>query len=650
VPPRQPGMAGGQSPQPGMAGGQPQQPGMVGGPSPQMGMAADQSLPMTGPAGNKLTQDEILMVKWARKGAERVRNGELVCDGKLRCADKDKQCGSIVSMKVHKHCQQEVYTTMNSLTLTGAAAGDTLMYFLHWSVNLQPQAAFPIFRISGENCLALKGVFKASSSEDSGGTIQCLLFSEMFDMEVVVSKEVASKSQCSPGQLVAFNAHLAEDGVPHATAVKPCEVEYDPPPGDLMQKPMSPNVPQIPGSKTPVALEVQELAQSVVQCMMQIQNNVNQNPMNTMSPMNTMNNMGGHNPMGGPPRRPTSLGQRFAGVIKTFNTVGNYAFIQCDALKGQYDKDVWCRGDLITGRSIGETVEFELGLNLKGQPQAMNIQPLGAPQLPGPQGNMLALTQGKGNSQGSATPEKSMNGPVAPEHKIAPGKSKWDQKPDDMASQQKTTPQPAGSQQQSTSQPGMSAEKRIEGLQRLQSMLLSTGKKVGCVVSYSAEIGCGFLRYISSSEQVFFGVDQNQEIAKQSAPESGEGCLFELGQKNSGEACAVNVLLLRGANADRMLQMSASFPLYTGGEAANGQQQQQPQQQSQQQQTPQQQGQQSSQQKPAASGEPQPAKSEPQPEKPEKQEDKMQQDLLQQQILQQLPGPKTQPEPAPSYM
>merc|ERR1719487_3051973 len=94
--------------------------------------------------------------------------------------------------------------------------------------------------------------------------------------------------------------------------------------------------------------------------------------------------MGDH--MGGPPRRPTSLGQRFTGVIKTFNTVGNYAFIQCDALKGQYDKDVWCRGDLITGRSIGETVSFELGLNLKGQPQAMNLQPLGAPQ-----GNMLAI-------------------------------------------------------------------------------------------------------------------------------------------------------------------------------------------------------------------------------------------------------------------
>merc|ERR550537_1938559 len=120
--------------------------------------------------------------------------------------------------------------------------------------------------------------------------------------------------------------------------------------------------------------------------------------MNQMGPMNQMGD-----PAGGLGRRPTSLGQRYTGVIKSINTVGNYAFIGCDALKGQYDKDVWCRGDLITGRNIGETVSFELGLNLKGQPQAMNLQSLGGAAP----GNMLALTQGLGSPQGSGP---SMNG------------------------------------------------------------------------------------------------------------------------------------------------------------------------------------------------------------------------------------------------
>merc|ERR1711959_551908 len=108
--------------------------------------------------------------------------------------------------------------------------------------------------------------------------------------------------------------------------------------------------------------------------------------MNRMNSMNVMDQGPMGDQMGGPPRRPTSSGQRFTGVIKTFNTVGNYAFIQCDALKGQYDKDVWCRGDLITGRNIGETISFELGLNLKGQPQAMNIKSLDGS---GPPGGML---------------------------------------------------------------------------------------------------------------------------------------------------------------------------------------------------------------------------------------------------------------------
>merc|ERR1719316_1524702 len=160
-------------------------------------------------------------------------------------------------------------------------------------------------------------------------------------------------------------------------------------------------------------------------------------------------------------------------------------------------------------------------------------------------------------------------------------------------------------------------------------MLLSTGKKVGRVVSYSADIGCGFLQYISSTEQVFFGVDQNLEIAKQAAPESGEGCLFEVGQKNSGEACAVNVLLLRGTNAERMLQMSASFPPYTAESAtANGSQQQQQQQQ------------------PVAQNQEAKAATE-QPAKPEPKAGSQQE--LQQQLLKQL-EPPTQSEPAQQYM
>lgn len=412
-----------------------------------------------------------------------------------------------------------------------------------------------------------------------------------------------------------------------------------------------------------------------------MQNNFNPN-MNSMSPMNQGPMNQGANPMNamdpgamGPYRKPQTTGQKHTGVIRTFNSAGNYAFIQCDALKSQFEgKDVWCRGDLLVGKNIGETIVFELGLNLKGQPQALSIMSAmdGAPQGP-PQGGMLALTQGMG-AQSGGTP--ATNGGQAVQQNLPPRKSKWDQKSDDMAkpptpapgpaqqqaespaapqqappqkqtaSEQQTAPQQEAVPQQGALQKGTSPEeqKKVDGFQRLQSMLLSTGKKVGRVVSYSAEIGCGFLQYISSSEQVFFGVDQNEEIAKQSAPESGEGCLFELGRKNSGEACAVNVLLLRGANAERMLQMSASFPPYMGEAGmVNGQQQQPPSQQ-----------QQSSQPQQPVGGESQPAKSEAQPGQPQQQQqqdDKTQQQLLQQQLLQQLPAPETETKPAqPSYM
>merc|ERR1712217_335099 len=72
--------------------------------------------------------------------------------------------------------------------------------------------------------------------------------------------------------------------------------------------------------------------------------------------------------------KPTPTGKAYSGVIKSFNEINNYGFIDCEEVKNEYGFDVFVHGIQLSGQTVGETVYFELGINSKGQPQAVNVQ------------------------------------------------------------------------------------------------------------------------------------------------------------------------------------------------------------------------------------------------------------------------------------
>ena len=52
-----------------------------------------------------------------------------------------------------------------------------------------------------------------------------------------------------------------------------------------------------------------------------------------------------------------------------------YGFIHCQDKKSEYGMDVFCSAGAVSGCEVGETVEFDVMLNNKGQPQAHNVKP-----------------------------------------------------------------------------------------------------------------------------------------------------------------------------------------------------------------------------------------------------------------------------------
>lgn len=79
----------------------------------------------------------------------------------------------------------------------------------------------------------------------------------------------------------------------------------------------------------------------------------------------------------GSKRRPASTGEQLRGVIKSANISGNYGFIACESVKEQYGRDVYCPGEFLLGKQVGEAVIFELGMNSKGQPQVVHLASTG---------------------------------------------------------------------------------------------------------------------------------------------------------------------------------------------------------------------------------------------------------------------------------
>lgn len=88
-----------------------------------------------------------------------------------------------------------------------------------------------------------------------------------------------------------------------------------------------------------------------------------------------------HPGAGAPKRRPESTGEVFVGVVKSCSQ--KFGFITCDEITQAYGCDCFCLGEQLFGHfNQGDMVEFEVGINDKGQPQAINISypdPAGGP-------------------------------------------------------------------------------------------------------------------------------------------------------------------------------------------------------------------------------------------------------------------------------
>lgn len=72
---------------------------------------------------------------------------------------------------------------------------------------------------------------------------------------------------------------------------------------------------------------------------------------------------------------PQFFEERQKGVMKSVFPDKGFAYIECEKLKGKYERDVWvhimrCPEDI----EVGQTVSFKLALNYQGHPQALDVK------------------------------------------------------------------------------------------------------------------------------------------------------------------------------------------------------------------------------------------------------------------------------------
>jgi cold shock CspA family protein len=72
-----------------------------------------------------------------------------------------------------------------------------------------------------------------------------------------------------------------------------------------------------------------------------------------------------------PYRRPEPTGKAFSGTVKSRSA--GYGFIECMEVRAEYNSDVYTHISELKSHQPGETVYFELALNTRGQPQALNV-------------------------------------------------------------------------------------------------------------------------------------------------------------------------------------------------------------------------------------------------------------------------------------
>mmetsp|Transcript_59768 Transcript_59768/g.107320 ORF Transcript_59768/g.107320 Transcript_59768/m.107320 type:complete len:270 (+) Transcript_59768:1-810(+) len=231
----------------------------------------------------------------------------------------DQNCGYIDCKAVKDRVGMDVYVSVEVLARSQAGPGDLVAFCLGFS-ETRPEAAFPLLRLKSgvPGTFALKGIFKTTPA---GGFIECAEIKNLLDRDVYVGKDLASKLEA--GSLVSVNVVLNREGKPNALEAAPCDESWAPTPGDLTQQ---------------VIIEPGQAG----------------------------------------PAKPVGTGQFTTGRIKSFNPGNNYGFITSDDAQAVFNCDVFLHGRELAGKNlqVGDMVQFEVGLNAAGKPQAVNVQAL----------------------------------------------------------------------------------------------------------------------------------------------------------------------------------------------------------------------------------------------------------------------------------
>jgi len=298
------------------------------------------------------------------KTALKVAAGEKLFNGVIRMFNPEKKSGFIDCKDTQYQFAQDVYVFQDVLERGLAGPGDKVCFFLHWSAKGQPQASSPLLRImhSAEGQYALKGHYKPREGADFGFII-CEETREFFDRDVYVNKDIAVTLEA--GQPVSFNCYLNRDGLPNAEEVVPCEEEWLPVPGDLsiaQQVDTGKGKGKGKGGKGDDAGKGSFKGGDA-----------------KGKGGGKMFSKGRKGEDGGPPGgKPELTGRLCTGMIKSFNQANNYGFIDCEEIKEEFGSDVFMHGKELNNLQVGEQVQFEVGLNSKGQPQALSIVALDA--------------------------------------------------------------------------------------------------------------------------------------------------------------------------------------------------------------------------------------------------------------------------------
>jgi len=282
--------------------------------------------------------------------ADKIAQGETLEVGQIKSFQPEKKHGYIVCESIYNQCGQDVYIFQDVMAQSMAGPGDTVAFFIHWSGRGQPQASNPVVRLAAaDGAYALKGTFKPGK-EGTFGFVSSEEMKELSGRDVYVRAELAAQG-FEFGQTVKFNVYLNPQGQPNVDSIEACDPSWVPEASDLSV----PRYADVKGGAKGSAKGAKGWGDD------------------------GWGGCGkGGKSKGGGGGPPTATGRICFGTVKSWNEANNYGFIECEEVKNEYGNDVFVHGRNFENLtlSVGMCLQFEVAVSAKGQPQALNVQPV----------------------------------------------------------------------------------------------------------------------------------------------------------------------------------------------------------------------------------------------------------------------------------